>query len=208
MVDTKLEVVVIPVSDVDRAKDLTTGASGGGRRRLPLRQRGPNRPVHAPRLGVLDTVRREDHGGAARVGPGSVPDRSRHRRRGAGLADRGQGQRGVPRGTPGAQLQPDETSGRVNGPAPVTAATARSSHSRTPTATAGCCKRSRRVAGSSRRPETTTSSAPPRTWPVRCRRAAAAHGEHEKRIGAADQNWPDWYAEFMVAEQAGAGLPS
>jgi catechol 2,3-dioxygenase-like lactoylglutathione lyase family enzyme len=40
------------------------------------------------------------------------------------------------------------------------------------------------------------------------RRAAAAHGEHEKRIGAADANWPDWYAEYMVAEQAGAKLPT
>jgi hypothetical protein len=39
------------------------------------------------------------------------------------------------------------------------------------------------------------------------RRAAAAHGEHEKRIGAADANWPDWYAEYMVAEQAGTELP-
>ena len=40
------------------------------------------------------------------------------------------------------------------------------------------------------------------------RRAAAAHGEHEKRIGHADANWPDWYAAYMVAEQAGDGLPS
>jgi catechol 2,3-dioxygenase-like lactoylglutathione lyase family enzyme len=39
------------------------------------------------------------------------------------------------------------------------------------------------------------------------RRASAAHGEHEKRIGAADPNWPDWYAEYMVAEQAGTELP-
>jgi catechol 2,3-dioxygenase-like lactoylglutathione lyase family enzyme len=39
------------------------------------------------------------------------------------------------------------------------------------------------------------------------RRAAAAHGEHEKRIGAADPNWPDWYAAYMVAEQAGKALP-
>ena len=39
------------------------------------------------------------------------------------------------------------------------------------------------------------------------RRAAAAHGEHEKRIGAADPNWPDWYAAYMVAEQAGKELP-
>jgi len=39
------------------------------------------------------------------------------------------------------------------------------------------------------------------------RRAAAAHGEHEKRIGAADPNWPDWYAAYMVAEQSGEALP-
>jgi catechol 2,3-dioxygenase-like lactoylglutathione lyase family enzyme len=39
------------------------------------------------------------------------------------------------------------------------------------------------------------------------RRAEAAHGEHEKRIGARDENWPDWYAKYMVAEQSGAQLP-
>jgi catechol 2,3-dioxygenase-like lactoylglutathione lyase family enzyme len=39
------------------------------------------------------------------------------------------------------------------------------------------------------------------------RRAAAAHGEHEKRTGQADPNWPDWYAEYMVREQSGEELP-
>jgi catechol 2,3-dioxygenase-like lactoylglutathione lyase family enzyme len=39
------------------------------------------------------------------------------------------------------------------------------------------------------------------------RRASAAHGEHEKRIGQADPHWPDWYAAYMVAEQAGTELP-
>ena len=39
------------------------------------------------------------------------------------------------------------------------------------------------------------------------RRAAAAHGKHEKRTGAADPNWPDWYAEYMVREQTGEELP-
>ncbi|HTZ27579.1 MAG TPA: VOC family protein [Streptosporangiaceae bacterium] len=39
------------------------------------------------------------------------------------------------------------------------------------------------------------------------RRASAAHGEHEKRIGAADPDWPDWYAAYMMAEQAGMELP-
>ena len=40
------------------------------------------------------------------------------------------------------------------------------------------------------------------------RRASAAHGEHEKRIGAADPNWPDWYADYMVRERAGEELPT
>ena len=40
------------------------------------------------------------------------------------------------------------------------------------------------------------------------RRAAAAHGEHENRTGQHDEGWPDWYAEYMVQEQAGKPLPS
>jgi predicted enzyme related to lactoylglutathione lyase len=40
------------------------------------------------------------------------------------------------------------------------------------------------------------------------RRAAAAHGEHEKRIGEADADWPDWYADFMVRAQSGQELPT
>jgi catechol 2,3-dioxygenase-like lactoylglutathione lyase family enzyme len=40
------------------------------------------------------------------------------------------------------------------------------------------------------------------------RRAEAAHGQHEKRTGQRDENWPDWYAAYMVAEQAGAELPT
>jgi catechol 2,3-dioxygenase-like lactoylglutathione lyase family enzyme len=40
------------------------------------------------------------------------------------------------------------------------------------------------------------------------RRAAAAHGEHEKRTGGPDANWPDWYAAYIVQEQAGKPLPS
>jgi catechol 2,3-dioxygenase-like lactoylglutathione lyase family enzyme len=40
------------------------------------------------------------------------------------------------------------------------------------------------------------------------RRAAAAHGEHEARTGQADANWPDWYAQYMVRELAGQELPT
>ena len=39
------------------------------------------------------------------------------------------------------------------------------------------------------------------------RRAEAAHGQHEKRTGVRDANWPDWYAEYIAAEQAGRELP-
>lgn len=35
------------------------------------------------------------------------------------------------------------------------------------------------------------------------RRAAAAHGEHEKRIGKSDANWPEWYADYIIREQTG-----
>ena len=68
------------------------------RRRLPVRQRLPGRPVHAARLGVLDPVRHEHHVGRARLGAGPLPDRLRHR----GCARRARrprcrGQRGVPR---------------------------------------------------------------------------------------------------------------
>jgi catechol 2,3-dioxygenase-like lactoylglutathione lyase family enzyme len=40
------------------------------------------------------------------------------------------------------------------------------------------------------------------------RRASAAHGEHEARIGHEDPDWPDWYASYVVAEQAGTELPT
>jgi catechol 2,3-dioxygenase-like lactoylglutathione lyase family enzyme len=40
------------------------------------------------------------------------------------------------------------------------------------------------------------------------RRAEMAHGEHEKRTGQRDADWPSWYAEYMIAEQSGKPLPT
>ena len=40
------------------------------------------------------------------------------------------------------------------------------------------------------------------------RRAATAHGEHERRTGGHDENWAEWYADYIVREQAGQPLPS
>lgn len=54
----------------------------------------------------------------------------------------------------------------------------------------------------------TTSFASAPDLATAMRRASEAHGEHEKRNGGQrDENWPDWYAEYMVAEQAGKELP-
>ena len=56
--------------------------------------------------------------------------------------------------------------------------------------------------------EDATSFASARDLAAALRRAEAAHGEHEKRTGEADPDWPDWYARYMVAEEAGAELPT
>jgi catechol 2,3-dioxygenase-like lactoylglutathione lyase family enzyme len=57
---------------------------------------------------------------------------------------------------------------------------------------------------------TTTSFASANDLASAFRRAEAAHGEHEKHVlgGRRDENWPEWYAAYMVAEQAGTELPT
>lgn len=63
-----------------------------------------------------------------------------------------------------------------------------------------------RLPGRIQAEETTFSSASDLADAMR--RASRAHGEHEKRTGQADANWPDWYASYMVAEESGAPLPT
>ena len=58
------------------------------------------------------------------------------------------------------------------------------------------------------RVEAVTTFRSPQDLAAALRRAGAAHGEHEKRTGGKhDENWPDWYAEYIVREQAGEELP-
>jgi catechol 2,3-dioxygenase-like lactoylglutathione lyase family enzyme len=52
-----------------------------------------------------------------------------------------------------------------------------------------------------------TSFTSPADLAAALRRAATAHGEHEKRTGGHDANWPDWYAEYIIREQTGQKLP-
>ena len=110
-------------------------------------------------------------------------------------------------GTPGAQFQPDGASGRVSGPAPGQRQLPLLRHVQRPgrqrLAAAGdhdaAARPDRRRRDGVRLGGDLASA---------LRRAEAAHGEHEKRTGQRDENWPDWYAAYMVAEQAGTELPT
>ena len=115
-------------------------------------------------------------------------------------------QRGVLPGTPGAQFQTDDTSGRVNGPAPDHASYSSFATFSDPDGNGWLLQEvTTRLPG---RVDAETGFASAADLASALRRAATAHGEHEKRIGQADENWPDWYAAYMVAEQAGEELPS
>jgi len=109
-------------------------------------------------------------------------------------------------GTPGAQFQPDGTPGRVSGPAPDHATYGSFATFRDPDGNGWLLQEiTNRLPGRIDTGETTFASVADLASALR--RAEAAHGEHEKRTGAADPNWPDWYAAYMVAEQAGTELP-
>jgi len=109
-------------------------------------------------------------------------------------------------GTPGAQFQPDGTSGRVGGPAPDHASYGSFATFSDRDGNGWLLQEvTTRLPGRIDRGETAFSSA--NDLASALRRAEAAHGQHEKRTGQRDANWPDWYAAYMVAEQAGKDLP-
>jgi hypothetical protein len=106
---------------------------------------------------------------------------------------------------PGAQFQPDGAPGRVSGPAPDHASYSSFATFSDPDGNGWLLQEiTTRLPG---RIDADTAFASTPDLASALRRAAAAHGEHEKRTGGHDDNWPDWYAAYMVAEQAGAELP-
>ena len=108
--------------------------------------------------------------------------------------------------TPGAQFRPDGASGRVVGPAPDHGSYRSFATFQDPDGNGWLFQEvTTRLPG--RIDPATTTFASAQDLASALRRAAAAHGEHEKRIGKADPNWPDWYAAYMVAEQGGKALP-
>ena len=110
-------------------------------------------------------------------------------------------------GTPGAQFQPDGTSGRVSGPAPDHASYSSFATFSDPDGNCWLFQEvTARLPGRVDATDTTFTSS--NELAAALRRAAAAHGEHEKRSGGKhDENWPDWYADYIVKEQAGKELP-
>jgi predicted enzyme related to lactoylglutathione lyase len=109
-------------------------------------------------------------------------------------------------GSPGAQFQPEGAGGRVAGPAPDHASYSSFATFSDPDGNVWLLQEiTTRLPG--RVDAATTSFTSASDLADAMRRASVAHGEHEKRIGAADPNWPDWYAEYMAREQAGQPLP-
>jgi catechol 2,3-dioxygenase-like lactoylglutathione lyase family enzyme len=210
-VDMKLEVVVIPVSDVERAKQFYSNlgwrldadfASGDDYRAIQLTPPGSGTSVI---FGKNVTA----------ASPGSaqglyliVSDIEAARKE---LLGRGVAISEVFHHEGEAHIGPDEPylfgRVRVSGPDPQ-GGTYRSYASFSDPDGNGWLLQevTTRLPGRVDAPDTTFSSSTELASALR--RASEAHGEHEKRNGGQhDVNWPDWYAAYIVAEQAGKELP-
>jgi catechol 2,3-dioxygenase-like lactoylglutathione lyase family enzyme len=206
-VDMKLEAVVIPVSDVDRAKQFYGNL--GWRLDADFRFDNGFRVVQFTPPGSGCSVQFGTN--TTPAAPGSahglyliVSDIEAAREE---LAASGVEISEVfHAGTPGAQFQPDGTSGRVDGPAPDHATYRSYATFSDPDGNGWLLQEvTSRLPGRIDLAETAFASA--NDLATALRRAEAAHGQHEKRTGQRDANWSDWYATYMVAEQAGEGLP-
>jgi catechol 2,3-dioxygenase-like lactoylglutathione lyase family enzyme len=206
LVDMKLEVVVIPVSDVDRAKAFYTGlgwrldadfATSEKFRVVQVTPHGSpcsvifgtNVTSAAPGSteGLQLVVSDIEAARAELVANGADPSEAFH--------------------DVGGVFHHGGTDGRASGPDP-----ARSSYGSfvsfdDPDGNGWILQEvTTRLPG--RVDATATSYTSATELSTALRRAAAAHGQHEERTGQADADWPDWYAEYMVREAAGEDLPT
>lgn len=109
-------------------------------------------------------------------------------------------------GAPGAHFQPDGSSVRLSGPSPDHTSYRSYATFSDPDGNSWLLQQvTTRLPG--RVEQAGTAFATVDDVASALRRAAAAHGEHEQISGQHDANWPDWYAAYMVAEQAGQKLP-
>jgi catechol 2,3-dioxygenase-like lactoylglutathione lyase family enzyme len=204
-VDMNLEVVVIPVSDVDRAKEFYGSlgwrldadvAAGEDFRLIQFTPPGSGCSIQ------FGTKLTSAPPGSAQGLYLIVSDVEAAR---DGLLARGVEVSEVfHEGTPGARFH--QTNGRVSGPASDRNSYGSFASFSDPDGNGWLLQEvTTRLPG--RIDSAATSFASANDLASAMRRASAAHGEHEKRTGEADPNWPDWYAEYMVAEQAGEELP-
>jgi catechol 2,3-dioxygenase-like lactoylglutathione lyase family enzyme len=207
-VDLKLEVVVIPVSDVDRAKNFY--GSLGWRLDADFPFDNGVRIVQFTPPGSQASIQFGER--LTTAPPGSAQNlylvvsdvaAARHAlvARGVEVSDV------FHPAAPGGQFQPDGTNNRISGRAPDNATYGSFATFSDPDGNGWLLQEvTTRLPGRIDAAETAFASAADLASALR--RAEAAHGEHEKRTGQPDANWPDWYATYMVAEQAGEELPS
>jgi catechol 2,3-dioxygenase-like lactoylglutathione lyase family enzyme len=205
-VDLKLEVVVIPVADVDRAKEFYGNL--GWRLDADFAFDNGFRLVQFTPPGSACSIQ---FGTDMTIGePGSaqnlylvVSDIEAAR---AQLIARGVDVSEVfHAAAPGAQFRPDP-SGHVSGRDPDTGTYRSYATFSDPDGNGWLLQEiTTRLPGRIDTAETSFSSIADLARAMR--RAEAAHGEHEKRTGVRDEEWPTWYATYMSAEQSGADLP-
>jgi catechol 2,3-dioxygenase-like lactoylglutathione lyase family enzyme len=207
-VDLKLEVVVIPVSDIDRAKKFYGGL--GWRLDADFSFDNGFRAVQFTPPGSACSIQFGTN--LTPAPPGSARNmylivsdiQAAH----DALVARGAKVSGVfHAGAPGAQFQGDGTGGRLGGPAPDHASYRSFVTFGDPDGNSWLLQEvTTRLPGRIDAANTVFASAADLASAMR--RASVAHGEHETRIGHHDDNWADWYADYIVREQAGQELPS
>jgi catechol 2,3-dioxygenase-like lactoylglutathione lyase family enzyme len=208
-VDLKLEVVVIPVSDVDRARSFY--ARLGWRLDADFSFDNGVKIVQFTPPGSPGSI--QFGAGLTTAAPGSAENlylivSDIDAARDALIAHGAPVSNVFHAGAPGAQFLPDGAGERVSGPAPDHATYGSFATFTDPDGNRWLMQEITRRLPGRVDAAADTSFASGSDLAGALRRAEAAHGEHEKRTGQADANWPDWYAAYMVAEQAGADLPT
>ncbi|HSY64271.1 MAG TPA: VOC family protein [Terriglobales bacterium] len=198
-VDMKFEVALIPVSDVDRAKEFYTRL--GWRLDDDIVMGNDFRVVQFTPPGSGSSI--SFGKGVTAAPPGSF-------RGGLIVSDvEAAHQEFLARGISASEVfhgWPFSPAGRISGPDPGRQSYRSYISFEDPDGNAWIVQEvTRRLPG--RIDPVTTTFASANDLASAMQRAAAAHGEHEKRSGQRDANWPDWYAAYMAAEQAGTELP-
>jgi catechol 2,3-dioxygenase-like lactoylglutathione lyase family enzyme len=207
-VDLKLEVVVLPVADVDRAKAYYAGlgwrldadfAFDNGFRVVQFTPPGSGLSIQFG--SKMTTAVPGSIQGTYLVVSDIVAARAEIAGRGVEISEVFHSE------APGAQFPPGDPSSRISGRATENATYSSFATFSDPDGNGWLLQEvTSRLPGRIDASESVFGSV--RDLAAAMRRAAAAHGEHEKRTGKYDEQWADWYGAYMAAEQHGTELPS